>query len=164
MDIANDEIIRKRFFKKVRKTNDCWIWIGAHTPRGYGQMCVNYRNIRATRISLLLHGITVDKDRIVCHRCDTPSCVRPDHLFVGTASDNMRDMVAKGRMPMHLRKGNTLYRGEKNPSARLTAEQVKEIRDRYANQDISQDALAKRYGVSPNCISRVIQRTTWTHI
>jgi hypothetical protein len=92
----------------------------------------------------------------VCHTCDVPSCVRPDHLWLGSPADNSRDMVAKGRH-------RTSY-GEEARKARLTEAQVREIRARYVPGSITFVQLAKEYGVNHGTIQHVIHRRTWKHI
>lgn len=87
-----------RFWSKVRKSDECWIWIaGRYFPAGYGQFFLDGRDMRAHRTSwTIVHGPIPD-GLWVLHKCDNPPCVRPDHLFLGTRSDNMRDCVSKGR-------------------------------------------------------------------
>lgn len=89
--------VKDRFWEKVRKTDDCWEWTGART-QGYGAFMVN-REVGAKRAHILSYEWNVGptEGRWVLHRCDNPPCVRPDHLFLGTNADNMRDMSAKGR-------------------------------------------------------------------
>ncbi len=96
-----DERLAARFWKKVLKTDDCWLWLGARDRRGYGYFSVGPAATRRTfcahRIAVALNGRIPGDDQMVCHHCDNPQCVRPDHLFLGTHSDNMQDMHAKGR-------------------------------------------------------------------
>lgn len=95
----------------------CWLWAGAMTGDGYG--CVRpfggKRNVRAHRFSLQLRGVDVAADAVVMHRCDTPACVNPDHLRVGTHADNIADKIAKGRSgPGALGKRWTLLEGSRD--------------------------------------------------
>lgn len=85
-----------RFMKKVSIQNGCWPWLAAKTKDGYGQFNVGGRMQYAHRVS---YGMFVGPigEYHVLHRCDNPSCVRPDHLFLGTHDDNMKDMAAKDR-------------------------------------------------------------------
>lgn len=86
------------FWEKVEKTGGCWLWRGATNPKGYGRTGVgSHRSALAHRLSWnLAHG-QIPAGLFVLHRCDTPGCVRPDHLFLGTAADNTADMIRKGR-------------------------------------------------------------------
>jgi hypothetical protein len=89
----------QRFWSKVQKSDGCWEWQGARNWKGYGEHSVNCRAIKAHRYSWALHHGPIPDKALVCHRCDNPCCVRPDHLFIGNNSDNQRDAVKKGRGP-----------------------------------------------------------------
>lgn len=86
-----------RFFSKINKTDSCWIWISATSHNGYGVFWLNGGNIRAHRLSYKIHNGDIPEYIHVLHRCDNRICVNPDHLFLGTHSDNMKDMVIKKR-------------------------------------------------------------------
>ena len=83
--------------RAVENENGCWIWSGNKTAHGYGKMCVNGVGTAAHRYSYSVHKGPIPDGMFVCHTCDTPSCVNPDHLFVGTPKDNYDDMMKKGR-------------------------------------------------------------------
>lgn len=89
-----------RFWAKVKKSDACWEWQGGRLPHGYGRIVISRKEgaVRAHRFSWELHFGPIPDGMVICHRCDNPPCVRPDHLFVGTQSDNMRDCVNKGRL------------------------------------------------------------------
>ena len=87
--------VEERFWSKVEKTDTCWLWRGTHI-KGYGMFRIDNRRQRATRVSLRLAGIVVPKGLIVCHHCDTPACVRPDHLYIGTQMQNIADRERRG--------------------------------------------------------------------
>lgn len=87
-----------RFWKKVVKTPDCWFWVGTKNGRGYGMFYIQLHGYRAHRLSWMIANKKPLKERQqVCHSCDNPGCINPDHLWVGTARDNSHDCIAKGR-------------------------------------------------------------------
>lgn len=92
-----DAACASRFWSKVRRGSSCWTWSGRIGDRGYGQFDDGDRTLRAHRVAWTLTRGEIPAGMQVLHRCDNPACVRPDHLFLGTHDDNMRDMAAKGR-------------------------------------------------------------------
>jgi len=95
-DFIPTEAIQMRFWSKVQKTDSCWNWLGGADDRGYGVFKVNKKMWRASRLSWFFHHED-PKDLFVCHKCDVPWCVNPDHLFLGTHHDNIVDCWNKGR-------------------------------------------------------------------
>lgn len=89
--------IADRFWRHVEKGEGCWLWTGFCTPTGYGKTSVERRPAYAHRVSWELRYGPIPRGLYVCHSCDNPSCVRPDHLFVATQRENLRDMSLKGR-------------------------------------------------------------------
>lgn len=92
--------LQQRFDEKYipEPFSGCWLWTGSLDGNGYGLIFANGRSHHAARIAWLLkHGEEVPKDLYACHRCDIRSCVNPDHIFLGTNSDNMMDAIKKGR-------------------------------------------------------------------
>lgn len=89
--------IEKRFWRKVQKSDGCWEWQGSKNAQGYGVITEGGKIIKAHRVSYRLHYGDIPDGLFVCHHCDNPCCVRPDHLFTGTALDNALDMRNKGR-------------------------------------------------------------------
>lgn len=142
----------QRFWLKVNKGPGCWEWTGACNTAGYGLLRVDQRSRGAHRYSYELHVGPIPAGLIVCHRCDNRRCVNPAHLFVGTYQDNMDDMKAKGR--------GVITR----PRAKLTDDQVREIRRAFARGDASQRQLARVYGVNQMAVSRLVRRETYGHV
>lgn len=148
----NSNIVN-RFWSKVNKTNSCWNWI-ASKDNGYGRFWLDGRNLMAHRFSYSLTNGPIFHNEVVCHKCDNPACVRPDHLFLGTRDDNMLDMVSKGRSAKGILNGNK----------KLTEQQVLEIRNLYVTTNITYAELARRYNVDKTNIPSIIKRETWKHI
>lgn len=90
--------VAARFWEKVDRTGDCWIWNSNTRPNGYGLFWVPAwgKTTGAHRFAYILTHGSIPHGRFICHTCDNPTCVRPSHLFAGTHADNMRDMKAKG--------------------------------------------------------------------
>ncbi len=161
----------ERFWRYVQKSDGCWEWTGYRGTGGYGQIGEGTgqgRNLTAHRVSWLLHFGSIPPGLFVCHHCDNPPCVRPDHLFLGTAQINVADRERKGRGA----KGAGLYalhperraRGERVHLARLTEDQVREIRARYAAGGVKQSDLARAYNVSRGSIGPIVRGETWRHV
>jgi hypothetical protein len=97
-EIALDESLIRRFWDKVEKTNSCWIWKAFKNRQGYGKIGTSScKSINAHRVSWVIHNGQIPDNHFVCHKCDNPSCVNPDHLFIGTRQDNINDMMIKKR-------------------------------------------------------------------
>lgn len=140
---------------------DCWLWTGAKTAGGYGVFSLNRWTFRAHRLAYLLANGELRVDRYVLHRCDNPGCVNPSHLYQGTALDNVRDMIERGRENFF---GGACGRtGEKHPNHRLRTTQVLEIRRRHRLGDSIKD-LAYTFGVAASTISGIVHRRTWRHV
>lgn len=153
-----------RFLEKIQKTEGCWLWTGATTHGGYGVLHgpgKKGKMIRAPRFSYELHYGPVSSDLDILHRCDNPICVRPEHLFTGTAQDNTDDMMAKGR---YNKPEETTAKGEGHGMAKLTEEQVLAMRAEYATGETSTRKLAEKYGVSRRAIMFILHREHWKHI
>lgn len=150
------------FWRKVDKSGECWIWLGARQRRGYGSASKQRRNVPAHRVAYEMAFGPFRADLEICHRCDNPSCVRPSHLFAGTHLDNMRDCFAKGRHSVAAGTANPV-RGEGHPAAVLTETMVHEIRRRHAaGEQTKQIALA--FGVARATVYRVVIRKCWAHV
>lgn len=153
----------QRFWEKVDKSGECWTWEGKRQKRSGGQSRHDYgiffyqsRWVKAHRFAYELSaGQPIPEGTVVCHSCDNPLCVRFDHLFLGSQADNIADMDAKGRRRVGI--------GEKVCTAKLTADRVQEIRQRYARGE-KLAHLGRCYGVAPQSIWAIVNRKTWKHI
>jgi hypothetical protein len=155
-DISHEEIDQKRFWSLVERGDACWMWRGATAKGGYGLFLSNRRRIQAHRVAWALSNKTSPGKLCVCHSCDTPGCVNPAHLWLGTFEENMADMVAKGRA----KTGPADRSGENNGRARLTEQDVRAIR---ASAD-SMPRLARQYSVGISTINHIKQRNSWKRV
>lgn len=97
-EIIIDESLLNRFWEKVKKTKTCWLWTAFKNKQGYGKIGTTASKcINSHRVSWVIHNGPIPDDYFVCHKCDTPSCVNPKHLFIGTRQDNIDDMMLKKR-------------------------------------------------------------------
>lgn len=144
----------ERFWSKVDKSRECWIWTGACRPTGYGNFKIaSWQTRSAHRVSWELHNGPIPDGMCVLHHCDVPACVRPDHLFLGTNKDNTQDMMCKGRRPDIV--------GERSGAAKLNEAEVRQIRsiEGHTNQ-----AIADRFAIAQSTVSNIINRKSWRHI
>lgn len=143
----------ERFMEKVEMIpiSGCWLWTGALIKStGYGRFGIGKRKVEyAHRASWILFNGKIPDEKFVCHHCDTPACVNPNHLFIGSAKDNSQDALNKGRMVHPTIEQRP--RAEDQPMAKLTNDQVRFIRESKEKTKI----LAATYGVNPSCISRI---------
>lgn len=131
----------------------CWLWTASCYPNGYG-VFNSPRGNYAHRNSWVFYRGGIPNGMQVLHRCDNPICVNPDHLFLGTQADNIRDMDKKGR------RARVGPQGERAPSAKLTEDQVRAIR----SDERSRNVVAVEYGVRKSAIYKIRRRATWRHV
>jgi hypothetical protein len=146
----------ERFWSKVDKSADCWLWTGAQKGGGYGAFRFEGKGELAHRVSYSLSYGPIPDGMLVCHTCDVKACVNPSHLFLGTHSDNMLDMVAKGRRFMPV--------GAQHSHAKLTREQVLAIRSAAEVLDVNASWLAKLFGVTRANVRAILTKQTWKHV
>lgn len=139
-------------FSKIKKSDGCWEWLGTKT-RGYGQFSVGRKRYRVHRLVYELAFGPIPEGKIVCHRCDNPSCANPDHLFLGTNLDNAEDRGSKGRHAF----------GERNGKSKLTSGDVIQMRKDHCS-GVSIRRLAKLYGLSSYHTFNILHRKVWAHI
>jgi len=158
----------KKFFSFVEKTNNCWIWNGSVFHNGYGQFHLNNKkikiHIRAHRFSYILFKGKIPHNKCVCHSCDNPSCVNPDHLWIGTHKENAVDRVRKGRSGdggSYKKKLLGLARGERNSAAKINLQIANNIRKERNNKKYSLKKLAKKFRLSASQISNIIHNRHW---
>tara|TARA_S200002703_G_C3649880_1_gene199489 strand:+ start:112 stop:594 length:483 start_codon:yes stop_codon:yes gene_type:complete len=148
-----------RLMSKTIKEGDCLLWVGSKNHKGYGKIRIGSRKdgtrkmVFTHRLSYELHNKEkLTKDILVCHSCDTPSCVNPHHLWAGTNSDNMKDMANKGR--------SARKHGEDNPCSKLTNKQVINI----LSSNEKGTVLAKRHGVSSTAVYHIRKGRSWNQL
>lgn len=145
----------------------CWEWGGKRFEDGYGKFSMpgnTRKTVQAHRLSYEMFVGPIPDGQLVCHRCDNPPCVRPEHLFLGTPADNTRDAMSKGRMAV----------GEANPRALVTENDVLLIRHKYAIAPLSPNGKRKRngvireiataFGVSESLVRDIVFGKCWTHL
>lgn len=182
---------QQEFNYTVSKTG-CWIWKGGVGKDGYGKLKRNGKTIRAHRFFFELHKHLILPGQVVCHTCDTPLCVNPEHLFAGTQLDNERDKDAKGRRPdsPSITHPESLPRGEDHhrygkgmpghvAQALLEANVGRPLSNQHKerlspltpeqvvairNDTRPQHEIAADYGVAQITISRIKRKVRWTHV
>lgn len=154
MAVASRPLV-DRFWACVNKTAACWLWTGPVQKNGYGQMSRSGRRGAAWvhRVSYeLAHG-PIPAGLCVCHKCDTPLCVRPDHLFLGTRADNLKDAMIKRRVAW----------GSRNSHAKLTADQVTEIHNQIT-RGVPKATVQRDYGISRSHLNAVLRGVFWRNL
>ncbi len=142
--------LETRFWARVKKSDGCWLWQGSKLVSGYGSLKVPPKSWRAHRLAWTLTYGDIPEGLNVCHKCDTPLCVNPSHLWLGTQAANNADRDAKGRSRPYC-------------FAKLTESDVRQIRIGL-EQGETQVVLARRYGVTSPQISYIKNRKTWKHV
>jgi len=132
---------QERFWAKVDQEGptDCWEWTAGRDRDGYGRFKLNGVTPRAHRVSWALHHGPIESGLLVCHTCDNPSCINPSHLFLGDYQSNADDSRAKGRVPQ-----------------KLTAADVRTIRQMWACDEYKTPELAEMFGVTRQCIWQIV--------
>lgn len=150
--------IETRFWSKVdmKGPDDCWEWQASKNERGYGRFYNEDRMFPAHLVAWELTNGPIHNGFHALHKCDNPPCCNPGHLFSGTQSDNMIDMVEKGR--------DNPQRGEKSPNAKLKTEDVMNIRKIFQTSMVTKTHLANQYNVSLSLIKAIIGYRAWKHL
>lgn len=135
--------IKERFISKIHKGNSCWTWKGQIYPSGYGSFWYNRKNVLAHRVSWMIFHGEIPENLCVCHTCDNPSCVNPNHLFLGTNKENTKDMIDKNRM----------HKQQKL----LDLSQESKVIQMYKN-NIPQREIANLFNISQRTIGKYIHK------
>lgn len=149
----NQKLIDK-FWSNVQKGNpdECWIWIGSPSGNGYGQLRFEGVTYRSNVLSYLINKGNIPARMYICHTCDNPICVNPNHLFVGTPSDNAKDRQQKGRgRPMD---------GENNSNNRFTKESIIQMRSMFQKGYLCNE-IAHIFDTNPEYVRNVVKRKVW---
>lgn len=183
----------ERFWTKVDKSGECWIWTGYVTRTGYGRCNRAFGNGYAHRAAWeFAHGAVPD-GLFVCHHCDNPPCCNPEHLFIGTQTDNISDRDRKGRTARGERSGyythpeafeafrenraqmfgddnpmrkhpERIARGERNGHARLTEADVIRIRELHIRDGMTYPQIAEMFGMSRHHVAKIVRGERWTFL
>ena len=148
---------RQHFNRFHRNMNECWEWNGPYWGRGYGRINFGGKGYYVHRLMWEMRHGEIPTGMQVCHHCDNPPCINPEHLFLGTPSENFIDAIKKGRvqmLPPHS------MPGENHPLVKLTSEQVKIIREERKS-GVSAREIARRYNVSTGHIRQIVSGNRW---
>lgn len=155
--------ISDRFWNKVSKNSECWLWGAAKYSNGYGAFRIGKKQTTAHRVAYILSYGEIPESLVVCHSCDNRLCVNPAHLFIGTQQDNIDDMVGKGRQATGNKLQHKSQVGSLNNGAKLTESLVLEIRKLFG-EGMSQAKISKKLRISRLNIWNIVHRKSWTHI
>ena len=142
----------ERFWSKVDKSDNCWEWMASRNEHGYGKFAKSGSWVFAHRFAFELLVGPIPDGKCVCHKCDNPACVNPEHLFLGSHAENMRDMAQKGRAISRP--------GERNPRAILDEDAVRLIRQ----SELSSRELGSVFGVKPVTIYKARRGENWKSV
>lgn len=143
-----------RFMAHIQKTGSCWLWTSAQDRRGYGRLCfAGSKHAVASRVSYELFNGPIEKGKLVCHTCDVPACVNPEHLWLGSVKDNAIDMIQKNRS----------LKGEKHNLVKVTEGDIIAIRKMHL-LGIAQNKIAELFGLTAGHLNNIIKRRVWKHI
>lgn len=178
-----DHLERLKSHTTLDPGTGCWLWTGGTNRQGYGKSNVGKQKMLSHRAAWIVTHGPIPAGMSVCHRCDVPACCNPDHLFLGTAADNVADRDRKGRTARGDRSGSRLHpdrlargrrngsrlhperlmRGEQVNTAKVTADDVRTIR-RLASEGVRPGVLQRRFGLNQRSVWNIVHRRTWRHV
>ena len=141
--------VSERFWSKVHVTDGCWIWQASLNALGYGRFGLDGKVVGAHRVAYMLAVGPIPDGLMVLHHCDTPACVRPDHLYVGTHDDNMRDKADRKRVVVRT--------GPSHSNSKLSTAQVREIRERAASGEPVAHIARSLPGIGRTQVYRIVR-------
>lgn len=144
----------ERFESYVIRTEDCWLWSGALTQKGYGQFFLESENRAAHKVAYELNYGPIPAGFVVKHSCDNRNCVRPTHLTAGTQQSNIQEAVDRGRMAV----------GALNGRSTMTEQTAKEIKDLLRAGPFTMRHIASMYGVNQHAVQNIRYGRTWVHL
>ena len=165
----NLEVNKTKFWKYVDKSGDCWLWTAGKFVQGYGAFNWSPKSQSkgltryAHRVSWIFANGPIPEGMCVCHSCDNPACVNPDHLFLGTQADNMRDMRGKGRDSVAGLFTARKTQGEKNRKAKFTERDALVVKERLAAGECM-TSIANDFNCPVSRVYDIKRGRTWTHI
>lgn len=148
--------VDERLNTYIKRIESCWVWTGYKNQHGYGRITNDEgKQVRAHRYLYETFKGKIPKGMCVLHTCDNRACVNPEHLFLGDRKDNADDMTNKGR------NGYKTFYGQSHHNSKLTKEQVVEMRNLWEKGGVYQSQLAKKYGVTQQVVSKVVNFKAW---
>jgi hypothetical protein len=149
----------------TRDESGCWLWNAGKNTRGYGSLRVDGKCRLAHRVSLFLHqGMDLTTKLFVCHRCDNPPCVNPDHLFIGRAVDNTRDMLLKKRNLSGKARSDATLRSRRLHFQKLTSVEVLWVVEMRQKGLMSVRQMAEKLKVKKASVRDILKGRTWSHV
>lgn len=153
MNLPEHENFWSKVAARPDEPKECWEWVGYRDRDGYGRITVKGKVQGAHRVSYAMHNDDFQDNMVICHKCDNPSCIRPDHLFQDTAQKNNLDKELKNRQ----------VRGTNNGTAKLNDQAIRDIRKLW-EKGMTQTDIAEIWDVSQATISYIVRKKRWLHV
>lgn len=151
------QTVEERINKYINKTDTCWLWTQDVYNYGYGKLSIGKgKQVRAHRYMYEKYKGTIPNNMNVLHTCDNPRCCNPEHLFLGSQEDNVKDMMDKSRG------GYKTFHGDNHPMRKIDMAKAEEIRALWAKGGLYQREIGERFGVSQAVVSKIIKGELWT--